>query len=34
MFPEDISSQIGPILEKASRAEMLSDDYAVEKTDG
>jgi 5S rRNA maturation endonuclease (ribonuclease M5) len=34
MFPEDISLQIGPILAKASRAEMLSDDYVVEEKNG
>jgi len=31
MFSGDILSQIGPILQQASRAEMLSDDYTVEK---
>jgi len=29
MFAEDIASKIGPILEKASRAEMLSDGYGT-----
>lgn len=31
MFSDDISSQIGPILQQASRAEMLSDGYKVER---
>jgi len=31
MFSGDILSQIGPILQQASRAEMLSDDYVVEE---
>jgi len=30
MFADDIAAKIGPILEKASRAAMLSDGYAVE----
>lgn len=30
MFSDDVAEKIGPILEKASRAEMLSDDYLVE----
>ena len=34
MFSGDILSQIGPILQQASRAEMLSDDYAVEEVNG
>jgi DNA primase len=34
MFSDDISSQIGPILQQASRAEMLSDGYAVENVNG
>lgn len=31
MFSSDILAQIGPILQQASRAEMLSDDYKVER---
>lgn len=31
MFSEDIAAKIGPILQQASRAEMLSDGYGVEK---
>lgn len=31
MFAKDISEKIGPILEQASRAKMLSDGYLVEK---
>lgn len=34
MLTDDISDKIGPILRKASRAEMLSDDYRVEMADG
>lgn len=34
MLPDDISEKIGPILQKASRAKMLSDDYLVESGDG
>lgn len=29
MFSDDITKKIGPILEQASRAEMLSDDYGI-----
>lgn len=34
MFTDDITKKIGPILQKASRAKMLSDGYLVENKDG
>jgi len=34
MIPEDIANKIGPILERTSRAKMLSDNYLVEKDNG
>lgn len=33
MFSEDIAAKIGPILQQASRAEMLSDGYGMESVD-
>ncbi|KKN91291.1 hypothetical protein LCGC14_0221590 [marine sediment metagenome] len=33
MLPGDIAEKIGPVLERASRAKMLSDDYVTENVD-